>query len=244
MEETVNVLLVDDTPSNLMALEAILDEPFYKIFTATSGAEALLLMEQHNFAVVLLDVMMPVMDGFEVAKHIRKVDTSRFTPIVFLTALATEEIQARKGCEVGAIDYLQMPIDTDVVRYKVAAFVEMYRKNVQLENQIEQSEILKAEVVQRARIEAELTAAKDAAEALSLGKSKFLATMSHELRTPLSAIMGFANLLNEPGLPANERREFVGIIQRNGRLLTKLIDDILDLSRFEAGMMRVEKADC
>jgi len=128
----VKILLVDDEEHNLRALRAILDRPDYDLVIAHSGAEALKASLRDDFAVVLLDVMMPDMDGFEVAALLRSRARSRHTPVIFLSATGTDATYSTRGYEVGAVDYLSKPSDPDVVRAKVAVFVELYRKNLQI----------------------------------------------------------------------------------------------------------------
>ncbi len=133
--EPVDILAVDDHPENLVALEGILSKPEYRIVRAHSGAEALKFVLKHDFALILLDVMMPRMDGFETASLVRAREASRDTPIVFLTANASDVSLIYKAYSVGAVDYLIKPIDPDVVRAKVAVFVDLYRKSQQIRRQ-------------------------------------------------------------------------------------------------------------
>jgi PAS domain S-box-containing protein len=131
----VNILIVDDEPHNVLALQATLDRPDYHLITARNGAEALKASLKDDFAVVLLDVMMPDMDGFEVASLLRTRTRSRHTPIIFLSATGTDVSYSSRGYEVGAVDYLPKPSDPDVVRAKVAVFVELFRARLQIEVQ-------------------------------------------------------------------------------------------------------------
>jgi two-component system sensor histidine kinase/response regulator len=124
----VKLLLVDDRPTNLFALEAVLDNRGYQIVTATSGQEAIARVLSHDFAVILLDVMMPGMDGFETASRIREVEAGRNTPIIFVTAYKEFEEQLHKGYGSGAVDFLYKPIDPDVLRFKVSVFANLQRQ--------------------------------------------------------------------------------------------------------------------
>jgi signal transduction histidine kinase/DNA-binding response OmpR family regulator len=134
----VKILLVDDNPDNLIALEAILAGPDYDLVMARSGQEALRLLLKDEYAVVLLDVVMPGMDGFEVAGLIREREATSHLPIVFLTALATDVHHIYRGYAVGAVDYLQKPLDANMVRAKVLTFVELHRKNRQIQEHAQQ----------------------------------------------------------------------------------------------------------
>jgi serine phosphatase RsbU (regulator of sigma subunit) len=133
----INILLVDDQPNNLLTLEALLAEPHRNLVKANSGKEALRYVLREDFALILMDVMMPEMDGFETATMIRQRRKSQHTPIIFLTAYESSEIQVFKGYALGGVDYLVKPIVPEVLRAKVDAFVEIFRKSEQLRRQAE-----------------------------------------------------------------------------------------------------------
>jgi len=157
--ELVNVLIVDDRSADLTALRAVLELPGYAVMTAASGGEAFRLLFQHDFAVILLDVNMPGMDGFELAAAIKQRERSSLTPIVFLTAEGVDLKRLYRAYSVGAIDYLQKPVDADVVRAKVAVFADLYRKELQLRRQA--VTIQEAERRERALERAELQLAAE-----------------------------------------------------------------------------------
>ena len=127
-EAPINFLLVDDVPQNLEALEALLANDGLRLFKAQSGAQALELMLEHEFALALLDVQMPEMDGFELAEIMRSTERTRAIPIIFLTAVATDEQRRFRGYEAGAVDYLLKPIDTRMLRSKTDVFFELSRQ--------------------------------------------------------------------------------------------------------------------
>ncbi|MGF7153032.1 response regulator [Novosphingobium gossypii] len=127
-DEPLRILAVDDTRENLIALEAALEQPGVELVTASSGFEALELLLRQDFALALLDVQMPDMDGFELAELMRGTDRTRGVPIIFLTAIATDERRRFRGFETGAVDYLSKPIDIMVLNSKVAVFVELARQ--------------------------------------------------------------------------------------------------------------------
>ncbi|MEG4145996.1 response regulator [Microcoleus sp. Pol12B5] len=131
----VNVLLVDDRPENLIALEAILNSPSYNLVQASSGAEALRCLLNEDFAVILLDVQMPGMDGFETATLIRSRDRSRATPIIFITAFSSNDTHVFKGYSLGAVDYLFKPLEPEILTSKVQVFVELFQKTVEVKQQ-------------------------------------------------------------------------------------------------------------
>ncbi|MCA1993321.1 MAG: response regulator [Coleofasciculus sp. S288] len=145
-EEKVNVLLVDDHPENLLALEAILGSLGQNLVRANSGAEALRCLLQQDFAVILLDVHMPEMDGFETATLIRNRERSRFTPIIFLTAFSKSEKLMFKGYSLGAVDYLFKPIEPEILLSKVSVFVELFKKTAEVKRQATQLAAVNAEL--------------------------------------------------------------------------------------------------
>ncbi|MBB6554465.1 response regulator [Nonomuraea rubra] len=135
MNRQVKILLVDDNEESLIALEAVLRPLQQLLFKARSGPEAMKLMLRHDFAVVLLDVLMPGMDGFETATHIKRLDQTRDVPIIFLTGTEPSSGAAFRGYAVGAVDYLTKPFDPWVLRSKVAVFMELFRKSAVLMEQ-------------------------------------------------------------------------------------------------------------
>lgn len=137
-EPPANVLLVDDQPANLLALESMLADLGLNLIQTSSGAEALREVLRADFAVILLDVQMPDIDGFETARLIRGRGKSRYTPIVFLTAYETSSLAIREAYELGAVDYLVKPLVPVILRAKVTVFVELFRKTEQIKRQMEQ----------------------------------------------------------------------------------------------------------
>lgn len=144
--DRVNVLLVDDRPENLIALEAILNKPSYNLVKANSGAEALKCLLNEDFAVILLDVQMPGMDGFETATMIRSRDRSRSTPIIFITAFSSNDTHVFKGYSLGAVDYLFKPLEPEILTSKVAVFVELFQKTVEVKRQATQLAAVNSEL--------------------------------------------------------------------------------------------------
>lgn len=174
MVQKAKILLVDDRPENLLALEAILSALDQTLVRASSGEEALKALLTDDFAVILLDVQMPGMDGFETAAHIKRRERTRDIPIIFLTAINHGPHHTFRGYAAGAVDYISKPFDPWVLRAKVSVFVELYMKNCQLK---EQAELLRLQLAGAgevkepagllAELSARLAAVEEQAEALS-----------------------------------------------------------------------------
>ncbi|MFB7274589.1 MULTISPECIES: two-component system response regulator [Streptomyces] len=174
MVQKAKILLVDDRPENLLALEAILSALDQTLVRASSGEEALKALLTDDFAVILLDVQMPGMDGFETAAHIKRRERTRDIPIIFLTAINHGPHHTFRGYAAGAVDYISKPFDPWVLRAKVSVFVELYMKNCKLK---EQAELLRLQLAGAgeakepagllAELSARLAAVEEQAEALS-----------------------------------------------------------------------------
>ncbi|MBA4106571.1 MAG: hybrid sensor histidine kinase/response regulator [Pirellula sp.] len=223
------LLIVDDDFGKLMAIEAVLQSLDQTLVSVTSGEEALRRLLTDDFAVILLDVNMPGLDGFETAELIRRRQRSEHTPIIFLTAYADDAFAVR-GYALGAVDYLLMPATPEMLRAKIGVFVDLFQKSEQVRLQAEQRVLLAQE--QAARVEAERA---------SVAKSQFLTNISHELRTPMTAIIGMTDLSLMETLPTNVR-EYLSAVQTNAHLLLELLNEILDLSKLEAGTLTLESA--
>ena len=255
----VNILVVDDRDENLMAVEAVLSDPGYRLVRARSGREALKEVLDQDFALILLDVVMPGVDGYETATLIRERPRSRQTPIIFLTANDWGAQHVFRGYTVGAVDYLVKPVPADVLRSKVAVFVELFNRQEALrigQEELERTiadrtrelaqtnKALQAEIEERSKIERERVqllkreqAARLEAERANRLKDEFLATLSHELRTPLNAIMGWAHVLGQSSHDRDTVQRASAVIRQNATSQSQLIDDILDVSRIVGGRL-------
>jgi two-component system, sensor histidine kinase and response regulator len=241
-DDRVNILLVDDQPANLTAMEAMLQGLGQNLIKAESGLEALKWLLTHEFAVILLDVKMPEMDGFETAALIRQRDKSRHTPIIFLTANDASQTQAVRGYAVGAVDYMVKPVVPEFVRSKVAVFVELAKKTELLRRQTQ----LLAEGEQAARELAETRAGlvRDL-EHKNRELESFSYAVSHDLRAPLRRIDSFSRAVIESQADRLDEtgRRFLERVREASQHMSQLIDDVLYLSRVTRAELREQEVD-
>ncbi len=233
IKEKFNILIVDDREENLLTLESILENPELNIVKARSGNEALGLMLEYNFAMVLLDVQMPEMDGFETAELMRSNERTRSIPIIFVTAISKQRQHVFKGYEAGAVDYLYKPLDLEILQSKIKAYIEFFKQKHSLELTTKKLE----KTIQ------ELDYAKRVAEEATLAKSSFLANMSHEIRTPLNGIIGMADLVLMDKDLSVLQLERVQDIKLSGESLLDIINEILDISKIEADRLDLEQIE-
>ncbi len=272
LAEKVNILLVDDQPARLMSYESILGDLGHNLVRASSGREALEKLMTADYAVILLDVSMPGMDGFETASLIHEHPRFERTPIIFVTGVNISELDRLRGYKVGAVDYVHVPVMPEILRGKVSVLVELYSKRRQLQtlNQALQAanaelaeanatlqaeknrelerlnrhlkqanaelaaanRALQAEVTERARIERQLKAA-------DRHKDEFLAMLAHELRNPLAPIRNAVQIMHRKPLEDPQLIWTRDVIERQLGSLTRLVDDLLDVSRITRGKINV-----
>jgi CheY-like chemotaxis protein len=233
IKEKFNILIVDDREENLLTLESILENPELNIVKANSGNEALGLMLEYNFAMVLLDVQMPEMDGFETAELMRSNERTRNIPIIFVTAISKQRQHVFKGYEAGAVDYLYKPLDLEILQSKIKAYIDFFKQKHSLELTTRKLE----------RTVNELDHAKRIAEEATLAKSSFLANMSHEIRTPLNGIIGMADLVLMDENLSELQLERIQDIKHSGESLLDIINEILDISKIEADRLELEQIE-
>ncbi len=274
VKDKVSILLVDDQPQRLLSYRAILADVGPELVCARSGREALELLMSHEFAVVLLDVSMPDMDGFEAAKLIHEHPRFEKTPIIFVTGVHLDDLDRLKGYSLGAVDYVSVPIVPQILRSKVSVLVELYlkRKELQRANEglgrantllseaniaLQEEKTRELEIVNRSlqyanseleaanrTLQSEIAERAHAEQALKEAdrhKDEFLAMLAHELRNPLAPIHNAVELmrlkpLNDPQL--NWARD---VIARQLTSLTRLVDDLLDVSRITRGKINLTR---
>uniref|UniRef100_UPI0032180CD1 response regulator n=1 Tax=uncultured Draconibacterium sp. TaxID=1573823 RepID=UPI0032180CD1 len=226
---TPKILIVDDLVENLISLEAILDDFDIEIVRALSGIEALKLAMKEEFALVILDVQMPEMNGYETLEMMRQRKKTRYLPVIFVSAIHQSDLHIIKGIETGAVDFIPKPVIPDILRGKVRVFLDLYLQRVKLDRLLGEMEVANLN----------LKIAKDRAEEATRVKSMFLANMSHEIRTPLNGVIGISQLLQKSELNS-EQQDLVNIITKSGENLSMIINDILDFSKIESGQVQLE----
>lgn len=213
----IKLLVVDDNQLNLSQLKLLLNDEDYNITTITKGRDALKLAAKEPFDLMLLDVIMPDMDGFEVCARMKKNTITAQIPVIFLTG-QTDMESIKKGFQAGAVDYVAKPFNKIELIARVKSHLELKRSREELE------------------------VAKQSAEEALVYKSEFLANMSHEIRTPINGIIGMSEFLDNTKLD-EKQAEFVRIIRSSANSLLNLINDILDFSKLEAGKIELENLD-
>lgn len=231
------ILIVDDKPENLVALETILKDFDVRVIKANSGNEALAKTIDYDFALALIDVQMPEMDGFETVKLMRQVEKTKFLPVIFLSAIYSEDHFLIQGIETGAVDFIIKPFNTRILQGKVKVFLELYEQKKKLELEIEQRKITESFLRDTEKL---LIQAKKKAEESDSLKTAFLANMSHEIRTPLTTIVGFAGLLTEKEVSPIEKKQYSEFISKSSESLITIINDILDVAKIEAGQLKTD----
>ncbi|GGJ83386.1 hybrid sensor histidine kinase/response regulator [Pseudomonas matsuisoli] len=241
--EPAKLLIVDDLPENLLALEALVRSDVTEVFQAESGEEALELLLRHEFALAILDVQMPGMDGFQLAEMMRGAERTRHIPIVFVSAAGREQNYAFKGYESGAVDFLQKPLDAHTVRSKVNVFVELWRQRKLLKTQLGELERSRQEQEQ---LLVDLRTTQSELQRAIRMRDDFMSVVSHELKTPLNTLILEVQLrrlyLEKGNLDAfalDRLHAMVEKDERQIRRLMRLIDDMLDISRIRTGKLSI-----
>jgi signal transduction histidine kinase len=241
------VLIVDDLADNLQALDALIRHEQRVVYHAASGEQALQLLLEHEFALAILDVQMPGMDGFELAELMRGTERTRHIPIVFTSAAGRELNYAFKGYETGAVDFLYKPLDSDAVRSKVNVFVALDQQRHEGRRQV--AELEQARREQQQLVE-ELSATQAELQRSLRMRDDFMSLVAHELRTPLNTLflesqMRILQLLrgNRAALGPDRLPAMIARDQRQIQSMIRLIDDMLDVSRIRSGRLSIRPTD-
>jgi two-component system, sensor histidine kinase and response regulator len=235
----VKILLVDDNAGNLMSMEVILEKEGYAFSKALSGREALkILLKEDDFSIILLDVRMPIMDGYETAELIYQREKLKHIPIIFITGQDYEDASVFKGYKIGAVDYIRKPVNPQILRSKVGVFAELHRKNRLLQRQEEKlirinddlvslNKDLEKRVFERTY---ELENLNHELKDLNLSKDKFLSVISHDLRNPLTALLISSDQLNHhtENYIYDEVRPFVKMIHRTSHNILQQLNELVD----------------
>ncbi len=212
------ILIVDDNPTNIKVLSSFLKENGFKVLVFRDSESTLQMVPKISPDLILLDVMMPEIDGFELCRRLKESPATQDIPVIFMTALS-DTVDKVKGLTIGGVDYITKPIQYEEVLARINVHLRLYSLTKQLQE------------------------SKQAAEAANFAKSEFLANMSHELRTPLNSILGFAQILQRSKTMTDEELDNIRIIYQSGSHLLTLIDDILDLAKIEAQKMELDPTD-
>lgn len=221
-------LLVDDLEENLIALKELLKEEKVKVVTAKSGIEALELMLEHDFALALVDVQMPEMDGFELAEIMRSTDRTRSVPIIFVTAAGSDSRRVFQGYEAGAVDFMHKPLSQHIVVSKVRIFLELYTQKILLEQKLEKIKITEANLNRALQ-----------------SRDEFLSICSHELKTPLTTLKMQIQITermrkklgDEVAFSPDNMNKFLNQADRSVERIIHLVNDMLDISRVNTGRL-------
>lgn len=230
--EKPKILIVDDRIENLVSLEMVLGDFDVTFVRATSGMEALRETLKEEFALAILDVQMPEMDGYETLSLMRKKNKTKYLPVIFVSAIHQSDLHIIKGIETGAVDFIPKPIIPEILIGKVSIFLDLYTQKQELKELLQKLE----------KNNKELEIQKIKAEEATRVKAMFLANMSHEIRTPLNGIIGISKILEESNLK-KEQIELTRIITSSGENLLNIINDILDFSKIEAGQIQLENIE-
>ena len=227
------LLIVDDLPENLLALEALIKREDRLVYKALSADEALSLLLQHEFAMAILDVQMPGMNGFELAEMMRGTAKTKNIPIVFVSAAGREMNYAFKGYESGAVDFLHKPLDIHAVKSKVSVFVELYRQSKAMKQQVEALEQSRRE---QETLLAQLQLTQVELEHAVRMRDDFMSIVSHEVRTPLNGLILETQLRkmhlardNAAAFTLDKMQAMVERDERQIQSLIRLIEDMLDV---------------
>ncbi|MET0596061.1 MAG: hybrid sensor histidine kinase/response regulator [Polyangiaceae bacterium] len=226
---TAAILAVDDYPANLIAIKRILEPLGHEIVRAHSGEEALRLVGEREFAVILMDANMPGMDGYQTTKLIKEQPGSEAVPVIFLTGIDRDPLATFRGYGTGAVDYLVKPVEPHVLRSKISVFIELFRRREEMR---QQAELLQAERIARVAAEAKIAA-----------REEILAAVSHDLGNPIAAASAGATLLLRRGDALGDETicRQAELVHRALERMYKLVTDLLHASQIEGGRLPIER---
>src|SRR5690606_1747588 len=265
--ELANILLVDDKPARLLTYEVILERLGQNLVRAHSGEEALARLEECEFAAILLDVSMPGMDGFETARRIRENPVFGSTPIIFVTGVHLTDLDRLRGYEIGAADYVYVPVVPEILRGKVRVLVQLFEQRRELarlneclaatnrqlasahaklrdDNTRELQKLNRTLELANTQLVSEIAERKRAESLLreaARRKDEFISILAHELRNPLAAMQSGVDLLSQPKLLERMLPWASELLRRQLKHLTRLIDDLLDVSRVSNGRVQLKR---
>ncbi|WP_069471277.1 ATP-binding response regulator [Candidatus Marithrix sp. Canyon 246] len=233
------VLIIDDNPINIGVVVDSLEESGFKIIIARNGEMGLKRARLVKPDIILLDVVMPGISGFETCSRLKADKKTVDIPVIFMTALDNTADKV-KGFELGGVDYITKPVQVEEVLARLKTHLTIHK----LKNVNQQNEELKQEIAKRKLLEEQLRQSKQLAESANHAKSAFIANMSHELRTPLNGILGYTQILNRDKSLTEQQQKGIQIIHRSGEHLLTLINDILDFSKIEADKLELMPTEC
>jgi signal transduction histidine kinase len=243
-DDKIKLLIVDDLSENLKALDAILRAPDRIILQASSGVDALELLLEHDFALAIIDVQMPDMDGFQLAELMRGTEKTKHVPIVFVTAAGKELNYAFKGYGAGAVDVLYKPLDINAVKSKASVFAELFRHRVAFEQQVKALEESRRE---QEFLLGQLRSTQEELQHSLKMREEFMSLVAHEMRTPLNTLfievqVRLAQLAknNMSAFTPEELHKMLGRGQRQLKSIIRLIEDMLDVSRIKNGKLSIK----
>lgn len=230
--QKIKILIVDDKEANLISLERVLDDFDVEFIRASSGEEALKHSLKDEFAMAILDVQMPGMDGYETLEFMRQRKKTKLLPVIFVSAIHQSDLHIIKGIETGAVDFIPKPIIPEILIGKVKVFLDLYQQRKELDQLLKYLE----------KKNEELILERNKAEEATRSKSLFLANMSHEIRSPMNGVLGLSKLLLQSDLN-DEQKDMLEVMSNSGENLIQIINDILDYSKIEAGQIELENID-
>ena len=249
MSEQLNILMVDDQPAKLLTYESMLSGMGERLIKAQTASEALAYLLKEDVAVVLMDVNMPELDGFELAAMIRQHPRCRRTAILFVSAVHLTDLDRVRGYAAGAVDYVSVPVVPEILRAKIGVFVDLYRKTSELERLnhtleervSERTAELEATIAQLREREHRLRLTGEALAETDRRKTEFLAMLAHELRNPLQPIRSACELLRKASATAEQLAWSREVVDRQVDQLVRLVDDLLDASRISNGKLELRR---